>query len=81
MGGGWVVVVATNFNVSSRQAHLSPSLPFLAFPCLTLASASQLFLGCDDARQLGILSTNRLPSSFFIVYIIIVKLILTVQKK
>ena len=35
-----VVVVATNFNVSSRQGlsfkafHLSPSL---AYPCLTLA--------------------------------------------
>ena len=42
-GGGWRV--ATNFNVSSRQGFklwgLSPWLPSLADPCLTLAWASQ----------------------------------------
>ena len=44
-GGWWWVVVATNFNVSSRQGFklwgLSPWLPSLADPCLTLAWASQ----------------------------------------
>ena len=43
--GGWVT---TNFSVSSRQGFklwgLSPWLPSLADPCLTLAWASQLYL-------------------------------------
>ena len=55
-GGGYmvVVVVATNFNVSSRQGFklwgLLPWLPSLADPCLTLAWASQNTPFCHEYR-------------------------------